>query len=156
MAILSVLPANYSGFLHQATPFLPLKFPVRVDYHRNISLKPNMIFGMKIKQKYANHVCTKFLTSVARNDNHVSYDDDFPQEPFLLTLVKEAIWGLKYLFVFLAEQPSQLKYIEWPSFSNTLRTAVLTLVLVALLIVALSSVDSALCFLLALALRKSP
>lgn len=92
--------------------------------------------------------------------------------------------GLKSLFVFLIEQPSQLKYIEWPSFSNTvclirlclfsvtnhnvlndylyifmnplqLRTAALTLVIVAFLLVALSSVDSALSYLLNLALRKS-
>ncbi|XWS67704.1 hypothetical protein CRYUN_Cryun04dG0028800 [Craigia yunnanensis] len=46
------------------------------------------------------------------------------------------------LFAFLVEQPSQLKYIEWPSFQSTLKTAILTLVLVAGLIVALSSVDS--------------
>jgi len=32
--------------------------------------------------------------------------------------------GLKYLFVFLVEQPSQLKYVEWPSFSSTVRQLV--------------------------------
>jgi hypothetical protein len=37
-----------------------------------------------------------------------------------------------------------------------LRTAMLTLVLVALLIVALSSVDSVLCYVLALLLRRTP
>jgi len=92
--------------------------------------------------------------------------------------------GLKSLFAFLIEQPSQLKYIEWPSFSNTvcliglllflvtnhdvlngylyilinpwqLRTATLTLVIVAFLLVALASVDSALSYILNLALRKS-
>ncbi|KAI9177873.1 hypothetical protein LWI28_020167 [Acer negundo] len=42
---------------------------------------------------------------------------------------------------FLVEQPSQLKYLEWPSFQSTLKTATLTLVLVALLIVALSSLS---------------
>ncbi|RDX67317.1 hypothetical protein CR513_53821 [Mucuna pruriens] len=156
MEILSSLPVSNSAFLHQGTPFLPSKFPARVDYHRDVSLTPNTNFRMKIKQKHANHICTKFATSAARNDHHLSYDDDSPQEPFLLTLIKDALWGLKSLFVFLVEQPSQLKYIEWPSFSSTLRTATLTLVLVALLIVALSSVDSALCYLLALALRKSP
>jgi hypothetical protein len=127
-----------------------------------------------IKQKYSNHISTKFVTSAARNDlHHISYDDS-PEEPFLLTLIKESLWylwnfslsskytsvvdhlflcieymmkkykslywiywiyrkiqsylqiaiflffrGLKSLFSFLIEQPSQLKYIEWPSFSNT-------------------------------------
>ncbi|XP_027359384.1 uncharacterized protein LOC113868031 [Abrus precatorius] len=158
MVILSVLPANYSGFLHLGTPLQPSKFPARVEYHKNVSLTPQKIFAMKIKQKYANHVCAKFVTSAARNDHHhLRYDDDdLSQEPFLLTLIKDAIWGLISLFKFLFEQPSQLKYIEWPSFSSTLRTAIMTLVLVGLLIVALSSVDSALYYLLALALRKCP
>ncbi|KAK7316414.1 hypothetical protein VNO77_35432 [Canavalia gladiata] len=156
MVILSSLPVNYSGFLHQDTPFVPSKFPTRVDSLINVSLAPQMIVRMKMKQKYVNHVCTKFFTSAARNEHHLSYDDALPQEPFLLRSIKEAIWGLKSLFEFLVDQPSQLKYIEWPSFSSTLRTAILTLVLVAMLIVALSSVDSALCYLLALALRKSP
>lgn len=91
----------------------------------------------------------------------------------------------------MAEQPSQLKFIEWPSFTTTVRcvvsatstnsfvclmflhtyftsffffyvlmgeqlkTATLSLFLVAVFIVALSSVDSALCYVLALILRKS-
>ncbi|KAK7381375.1 hypothetical protein VNO78_34015 [Psophocarpus tetragonolobus] len=156
MVILSSLPLNYSAILHKGTPFLPSKFPARIDDHRNFSLAPQKIFRINIRQKRANHICTKSVTSAARNDHNLSYDDDLPQESFLLTLIKDALWGLKFLFVFLAEQPSQLKYIEWPSFSSTLRTAVLTLILVALLIVALSSVDSALCYLLALALRRSP
>ncbi|KAA8515645.1 hypothetical protein F0562_018744 [Nyssa sinensis] len=64
--------------------------------------------------------------------------------------------ALNSLFVFLVERPSQLKYIEWPNFQSTLKTASLTLVLVALLIVALSSVHSALSYLLALLLRRTP
>lgn len=102
---------------------------------------------MKIKQKFPNHVSTKFVTSASRNDHHLSYDD-LQEEPFLLTFIKDTLWyflnfnlsskltcimnncsydydylfffrDLKSLFVFLIEQPSQLKYIEWPSFSNT-------------------------------------
>ncbi|KAG4958826.1 hypothetical protein AAZX31_13G055900 [Glycine max] len=156
MVILCSLPLNYSAFLCQGTPFLPSKFPARVDYHRDVSLTSQTIFRIKIREKHANHSCTKFVTSAARNDHHLSYDDDLPQEPFLLTLIKDVIWGLRYIFVFLVEQPGQFKYIEWPSFSSTLRTAILTLILVAMLIVALSSVDSALSYLLALALRKRP
>ncbi|KAK7266184.1 hypothetical protein RIF29_18826 [Crotalaria pallida] len=155
MAILSDLsfPANYSGFLH---PYLPSKLPARIGYHKDVSLTPTMICGIKIKQKYTNHIRTKVLTSAARNDQYVSSGDGLPQEEsFLLTFVKDIIWGIRSLFVFLAEQPSQLKYIEWPSFGHTLRTAILTLALVAILIVALSSVDSVLYYVLALVLRKS-
>ncbi|KAL2335619.1 hypothetical protein Fmac_016832 [Flemingia macrophylla] len=155
MVILSSLAQSYSAFLQLGTPFLPSKFPARVDYHRDVSLTSQTIFRIKIRQNNVNHSCAKFVTCAARND-HLNYDDDLPEEPFLLSLIKDALWGLKSLFLFLVEQPSQLKYIEWPSFSSTLRTATLTLVLVALLIVALSSIDSALCYLLALALRKSP
>ncbi|XP_058778713.1 uncharacterized protein LOC131652776 [Vicia villosa] len=156
MTILSLLPTNYSGFLHQDTPFLQSKFPARIGYyHRDDSVTPQMICKANIKQKYSNNISTKIVMSASSNDQqYISYDDS-PEEPILLTLIKESLWGLKSLFVFLIEQPSQLKYIEWPSFSNTLRTATLTLVIVAFLLVALSSVDSALSYLLNLALRKS-
>ncbi|EEF41113.1 uncharacterized protein LOC8283653 [Ricinus communis] len=96
----------------------------------------------------------KKVLSVGRDYYQLSYKDDSPQEPFLLSFIKEAIWAMKSLFIFLVEQPSQLKYIEWPSFHSTLKTAILTLVIVALLIVALSSVDSILCYLLAWLLRR--
>ncbi|KAK0582669.1 hypothetical protein LWI29_028351 [Acer saccharum] len=99
----------------------------------------------------------KRMNSVGRDYQQLSIDDDsVHEESFWLSLVKEAIWGLKFLFTFLAEQPSQLKYLEWPSFQSTLKTATLTLVLVAMLIVALSSIDSVLCFMLAFLLRKTP
>ncbi|CAA7395667.1 unnamed protein product [Spirodela intermedia] len=84
----------------------------------------------------------------------VNYGDG-DQEAFWLALLKDVIWSFRFLVSFLAEQPGQLKYIEWPSFQTTLKTAALTLVLVAVLIVALSSVDSGLCYLLALMLRSS-
>ncbi|KAJ4812630.1 Preprotein translocase subunit SECE1 [Rhynchospora pubera] len=76
---------------------------------------------------------------------NVYLDNGFDHEPF---------WSLRVLFQFLAEQPSQLKHIEWPSFQSTLKTATLTLVIVAFLIVALCSVDSTLCYILALLSRK--
>ncbi|PWA56263.1 hypothetical protein CTI12_AA414530 [Artemisia annua] len=66
----------------------------------------------------------------------------------------EPFWSVKSLFAILAEQPSQLKYIEWPGFQNTVKTATLTLVLVAMLIIVLSSVESGLWYLVALILRK--
>uniref|UniRef100_I1LWE1 Uncharacterized protein n=1 Tax=Glycine max TaxID=3847 RepID=I1LWE1_SOYBN len=95
MVILCSLPLNYSAFLCQGTPFLPSKFPARVDYHRDVSLTSQTIFRIKIREKHANHSCTKFVTSAARNDHHLSYDDDLPQEPFLLTLIKDVIWYLQ-------------------------------------------------------------
>ncbi|XP_058773166.1 uncharacterized protein LOC131647274 [Vicia villosa] len=156
MSILSLLPTNYPAFLHKDTSFLHSKFPARIGYyHRDGSVAPQANCKANIKQKYSNNISTKIVMSASSNDQqYISYDDS-PEEPILLTLIKESLWGLKSLFVFLIEQPSQLKYIEWPSFSNTLRTATLTLVIVAFLLVALSSVDSALSYLLNLALRKS-
>ncbi|MED6160046.1 hypothetical protein PIB30_047787 [Stylosanthes scabra] len=158
MASLSVLPVKYSGFFHQGreTPYLRSKFLGRVDCVRDVSLPPANICRMKIKPRFADPIYTKFVMHAASNDQHLRFDDDLVREPFLLTLIKETLWGLKSLFVFLVEQPSQLKYIEWPGFGNTLRTATLTLILVALLIVALSTVDSVLGYVLALFLRKLP
>ncbi|GFP95603.1 hypothetical protein PHJA_001704600 [Phtheirospermum japonicum] len=96
---------------------------------------------------------TTHILSSGRN-YELDYDDSAHTEPFWLSLIRESIWAVRSLFAFLVEQPSQLKYIEWPSFQSTLKTATLTLVLVAVLIVALSSVDSALSFLLALLSRR--
>uniref|UniRef100_M4D2N9 Uncharacterized protein n=1 Tax=Brassica campestris TaxID=3711 RepID=M4D2N9_BRACM len=80
---------------------------------------------------------------------------DEPEPPLWLSLVRDIVGSTGSLFSFMAEQPSQLKFIEWPSFTTTLKTATLSLFLVAVFIVALSSVDSALCYVLALILRKS-
>ncbi|XP_023633979.1 uncharacterized protein LOC17879190 [Capsella rubella] len=77
------------------------------------------------------------------------------EEPLWLSLLRDIVWSTRSLFSFMAEQPSQLKYIEWPSFASTLKTATLSLCLVAVFIVALSSVDAALCYILALILRKA-
>ncbi|XP_054796149.1 uncharacterized protein LOC129301619 [Prosopis cineraria] len=157
MVIPSALPAKCSVFLCQDIPFLS-KFPAhcatRVDYHKTLPSTSRTIRGTKIKYSSRSHFSTRLVMFAAKNDQ-LRFDDEFPQEPFWLSLIADIIWGVKSLFAFLVEQPSQLKYIEWPSFSNTVRTATLTLVLVALLIVALASVDSALCYLLALVLRKA-
>ncbi|KAL3829809.1 hypothetical protein ACJIZ3_018611 [Penstemon smallii] len=96
---------------------------------------------------------TTHILSAGRN-YQLSYNDDSHTEPFWLSMTRETTRTIRSLVLFLIEQPSQLKYIEWPSFQSTLKTATLTLGLVALLIVALSSVDSALSYLLALLLRK--
>ncbi|MED6160047.1 hypothetical protein PIB30_047787 [Stylosanthes scabra] len=124
MASLSVLPVKYSGFFHQGreTPYLRSKFLGRVDCVRDVSLPPANICRMKIKPRFADPIYTKFVMHAASNDQHLRFDDDLVREPFLLTLIKETLWGLKSLFVFLVEQPSQLKYIEWPGFGNTVGT----------------------------------
>ncbi|XP_073158419.1 uncharacterized protein [Henckelia pumila] len=98
------------------------------------------------------HGKTRILA--VRRDYQPSYNNDSNTEPFWVNPFRETIWGVRTLLVFLVEQPSQLRYIEWPSFQRMLKTASLTLVLVALLIVALASVDSALSYLLALLLRR--
>ncbi|KFK30452.1 hypothetical protein AALP_AA7G262800 [Arabis alpina] len=85
-----------------------------------------------------------------------SFHNDTPEAPLWLSLLRDIIWSTRSLFSFMAEQPSQLKFIEWPSFTTTLKTATLSLFLVAVFIVALSSVDSALCYILNLILRKAP
>ncbi|KAK9677514.1 hypothetical protein RND81_11G148600 [Saponaria officinalis] len=94
------------------------------------------------------------VTRVSKGGNYGLKFDEYDEDPYLLHLFKESLRGSKVLFDFLIQQPGQLKYIEWPSFNYTFRTATLTLVLVALLIVALSSIDSALSFILALLLRR--
>ncbi|XP_047981432.1 uncharacterized protein LOC125222711 isoform X1 [Salvia hispanica] len=106
-------------------------------------------------QKLWFHGCAAPVPTICAGRNYeLDHNDDYHKEPFLLDMVKTVTWATQSLFQFLAEQPSQLRYIEWPSFQSTVKTAMLTLVLVALLIVALSTVDSALSYLLALFLRR--
>ncbi|KAK6163078.1 hypothetical protein DH2020_002919 [Rehmannia glutinosa] len=105
--------------------------------------------------QYFHHQCSRTTSILSAGGNYqLNYEDDSHTEPFWLNQIRGAIRTARSLFFFLIEQPSQLKYIEWPSFQSTLKTATLTLVLVAFLIVALSSVDSALSYLLALLLRR--
>ncbi|KAK6140387.1 hypothetical protein DH2020_025871 [Rehmannia glutinosa] len=105
--------------------------------------------------QYFHHQCSRTTSILSAGGNYqLNYEDDSHTEPFWLNQIRGVIRTARSLFFFLIEQPSQLKYIEWPSFQSTLKTATLTLVLVAFLIVALSSVDSALSYLLALLLRR--
>ncbi|XP_062193399.1 uncharacterized protein LOC133896783 isoform X2 [Phragmites australis] len=43
-------------------------------------------------------------------------------EPLWLAVVKDVAAGLRGLVAFLAEQPRQLKHLEWPGFQNTSST----------------------------------
>ncbi|GAB2267824.1 hypothetical protein Dimus_002800 [Dionaea muscipula] len=94
------------------------------------------------------------MYATSKGSNYVwEFDEKYPPDSSWVDSFKQAIRVLKMMLVFLAEQPSQLMYIEWPSFQSTLKTAALTLVLVSLLIVALSSIDAALAYLLAVLFR---
>ncbi|KAG8056939.1 hypothetical protein GUJ93_ZPchr0002g26687 [Zizania palustris] len=44
------------------------------------------------------------------------FDDD---EPLWLAVVRDVAAGLRGFVAFLAEQPKQLKHLEWPGFRNT-------------------------------------
>ncbi|KAK9987664.1 hypothetical protein SO802_027903 [Lithocarpus litseifolius] len=163
MVFVSVLPANCSGLVH-CSPKLPFKDgrhkSTRYNDYNAFQLPSRLIHRARIQCSHPKQYFSfRYVVSVGRRNHHhqLSFDeDDLSEEPFWLSWIKEAFWGLKSLFVFLAEQPSQLKYIEWPGFQSTLKTATLTLALVAVLIVALSTVDSALCYMLALILRRTP
>ncbi|XVF67973.1 hypothetical protein PTKIN_Ptkin10aG0165000 [Pterospermum kingtungense] len=157
MVIASRLPANCSGLVHPGynKPSFQLQRYQRTRFN---CYKPNQSVFEKISSaSFVGKPSTSRRVKCMRsNRDQLIFDDELPEEPFLLSLIRETLRGLRSLFGFLVEQPSQLKYIEWPSFQSTLKTAILTLVLVAGLIVALSSVDSALCYILALLLRKTP
>ncbi|KAK9121168.1 hypothetical protein Syun_018785 [Stephania yunnanensis] len=106
--------------------------------------------GLNFRAKF------KPFAYVGRNNRELRFEEDgFDSEPLWIFLAKETFGGLRALVMFLVEQPGQLKYIEWPPFYSTLKTASLTLVLVAMLMVALLSVDATLSYLLAFLLRKS-
>ncbi|XP_059653890.1 uncharacterized protein LOC132300708 [Cornus florida] len=157
MAITSGVMSYCSGLIHPKLQFQILKYNwSRSNDYNAIRLVPKRIPRVRMQCSPAEGFGTRHATFVGRNHHELSFDDDFPMEPFWLSPIKEAFRALKSLLVFLVEQPSQLKYIEWPSFQSTLKTALLTLVLVALLIVALSSVDSALYYLLTLFMRRTP
>lgn len=157
MVLASGLGANLIGTIclpHSKQPFHVLhyntarfnKFNIFQRLPTSISKRNGHIYAGRMSFNHA---------AYGRDNQQRSFNDEWSQEPFFLSLIKETAWGLRSLLIFLAEQPSQLKYIEWPSFQSTLKTATLALVLVALLIVALSSVDSALSYILTLILRTS-
>ncbi|XP_077236218.1 uncharacterized protein LOC143877839 isoform X2 [Tasmannia lanceolata] len=55
-----------------------------------------------------------------RNYRELRFEDESSSDPFWLSPIKESFWALRSLLVFLVEQPSQLKYIEWPTFQSTI------------------------------------
>ncbi|XP_039045114.1 uncharacterized protein LOC120184807 isoform X1 [Hibiscus syriacus] len=157
MMIASRFPAISSGFLLHPS-YNKLSFQLnKYQRTRLACYEPNRLASEKISRGSSlRKPCTSSHVVSLGSNRQLSFDDELPEEPFWLCLIRETIWGIRSLSVFLIKQPSQLKYIEWPSFVSTLKTAILTLVLVAGLIVALASVDSLLCYILALLLRRTP
>ncbi|KAK4414297.1 hypothetical protein Salat_2842700 [Sesamum alatum] len=162
MAIVSGLTLNFSGIKSLAIGAGYPKLPFKNHNHDALTFSKFQRGTGSVLEKYPKvripylHLRCPGRTHVssAGRNYQLSYNDDSRTEPFWLNLIRDAIWMTRSLLLFLGEQPSQLKYIEWPSFQSTLKTASLTLGLVALLIVALSSVDSALSYLLGLILRR--
>ncbi|XP_026408080.1 uncharacterized protein LOC113303270 [Papaver somniferum] len=158
--IASGLMANTSGLLSYSNPKLPIRHQTQrfkiseFDGFKRAPIPSHQVSGLRVLNSPVLRR-NQMKCAVSSGANHQGFQDEFRSDPYWLTLIKEAIWGVRSLVLFLVEQPGQLRYIEWPSFQNTLKTATLTLVLVALLIVALASIDSVLCFLLALLLRKT-
>ncbi|KAH0670026.1 hypothetical protein KY285_024181 [Solanum tuberosum] len=58
----------------------------------------------------------KCASFVERNYQSSVNDDE---DPFWINATKQAVRAAKSILEFLVEQPSQLKYIEWPGFQST-------------------------------------
>ncbi|GMH17848.1 hypothetical protein Nepgr_019689 [Nepenthes gracilis] len=148
MATFSGSLSNYSVLARPERPLLS----IQIQKHKGvksrnlaaIQCQSHLMSSTNTRCLFVKSLRSNLATFASRNYNELKFDDEYEADPFWVNLFKEFIRAFKTLFVFLAEQPSQLKYIEWPSFQSTLKTATLTLVLVALLIVTLSSVDAAL------------
>ncbi|XP_038972356.1 uncharacterized protein LOC103721716 [Phoenix dactylifera] len=144
--------AHYSGLL----PFNRHRPSISIRQSSRTNFQFVKISGIPIRQSSAS--CRQIKCAATGGNGHrelMSKDVFDSSEPFWLSMIKDVSWSLRSLAVFFVEQPIQLKYIEWPTFQGTVKTASLTLILVAFLIVSLSSIDSALCYISALLLRKT-
>ncbi|OVA03247.1 hypothetical protein BVC80_8977g18 [Macleaya cordata] len=121
----SGLMADFSGLVSLSSPKLPLqlqRFKVTgFNGFKRVPLVSHQISGLRVLNSLRlqnNQI--KCAVSSGRNPQELSFQDDFRSDPFWLTLIKEAMCGLRFLVVFLVEQPGQLRYIEWPSFQSTI------------------------------------
>ncbi|XP_071691414.1 uncharacterized protein [Rutidosis leptorrhynchoides] len=147
MALTSGLVTGFTG-LNIVKPLVPVQ---RLTVNTSVNYRKTHLAFRNYFVRGGNGA--NYAIPVGRRNHEFGLHND-GKEPFWLAPTEGFIRGLKSMLAFLAEQPSQLKYIEWPGFQNTLKTASLTLVLVAMLIVVLSSVESGLWYLLALILRR--
>lgn len=155
--IISGWPRRCSGFVQQSFGN-KLKFGMNISHTK--SLSTNLRYRLTSECKYSSSKIqsqqgSSRIMATRADRPYLSVDNDNDTDPFLLWLGKELLRDCKSALLFLWEQPGQLKYIEWPSFQSTLKTATLTLLLVMLLIIFLSSVDSALSYFLVSTLRRS-
>ncbi|XP_020701380.1 uncharacterized protein LOC110113241 isoform X1 [Dendrobium catenatum] len=161
-----MLSAGIVSFYHPGSLLLcrhepPVSTWPSTKIHHQISLRmhscffPSQVFEGSFQPSFHYYRHIKCETARRNGYHGFSSDDGFDQKPFWLTMVHDIAQSLRSLALFLLEQPSQLKYIEWPPLESTAKTATLTLILVALLIVSLASVDSFLCYILALLVRKT-
>lgn len=151
MAAFSALLSHSSVLGHpnaNGNPMLSFRYPKAPDMVK-CKFVPKWTQSFQVER-----VRPRFAMSREGSYGGMKFDDEYDQDPLWLELCKETIRSLKSLFAFLVEQPGQLKHLEWPTFQDTLRTATLALVLVAMLIVALSSIDSALSYVLAILMRR--
>ncbi|KAF5786251.1 putative protein translocase complex, SecE/Sec61-gamma subunit [Helianthus annuus] len=156
MALFCGSMTSFTGINFPKPPLPIQKFTVNttINYQKR-HLGYEKIFKPRTQYFIREGYGAKYAISVGRRNHELSlHNNNNGTEPFWLAPTKGFIRGVRSVFSFLAGQPSQLKYIEWPGFQNTVKTAVLTLVLVAMLIVVLSSVDSGLWYLLTSILRK--
>ncbi|KAI3774269.1 hypothetical protein L1987_48817 [Smallanthus sonchifolius] len=147
MALFSGSVTGFTG-ISFSNPLLPIqKFTVNtsINYQKR-HLVYEKIYKTRHQYFIQERYGAKYAISFGRRNQELSFHNHDGKEPFWLAPAQG--------FVSIFAKPSQLKYIEWPGFQNTLKTAVLTLVLVAMLIVLLSSVDSGLWYLLTSILRK--
>ncbi|XP_021724605.1 uncharacterized protein LOC110691933 [Chenopodium quinoa] len=158
MTTLYGLLLNSSVLGHKnGNPMLSFRYRLSTEVNSRDLIACNFVpkWNLRSEINYSNKRQIRPRFSMSRGGSYgLKFDDESDEDPFWVHFSKETIRGLKSLLAFLAQQPEQLKYIEWPSFQDTLRTATLTLVLVAALVVALSSIDAALSYVLALLLRK--
>ncbi|XP_019069364.1 uncharacterized protein [Solanum lycopersicum] len=61
----------------------------------------------------------KCASFVERNYQSSVNDDE---DPFWINATKQSVRAAKSIMEFLVEQPSQLKYIEWPGFQSTAKS----------------------------------
>ncbi|XP_040365054.1 uncharacterized protein LOC112173978 isoform X2 [Rosa chinensis] len=117
MAAVSQSVATCSGLInhpgHAKLPFGPNG--TKITNHNAVSVTCRRTRRAGIRCLAVRRVGTTYAASVGKDHHQLSVDDGVPQEPFLLSLFKETVWSLRSLFIFLLEQPSQLKYIEWPA-----------------------------------------
>ncbi|KAL6570199.1 hypothetical protein OROMI_014713 [Orobanche minor] len=127
MATFSGLILNFSGIKSLPIGADHAKMPFPSNNHDTFGFSKSRcsvaIFSRKIPNhpfQYFHQGCSRTTKNLSSRRNYqLDYKDDTHTEPFWLNFIREAIWTVGSLLLFLVEQPRQLKYIEWPSFQST-------------------------------------